>query len=79
MSVSAYAWPSVLVGGVTVMLIVVLERTRSGAPGMVLSIVAGSVLVEVLGLERVAQMRDIASVRVVCRRRSCLTSAWRSA
>ncbi len=61
-SVGQFSWPSVLVGSVTVVLIVVLERTRLGALGMVLAIVVSSALVEVAGLGRVAQLRDIADV-----------------
>ncbi|MCV2394767.1 SulP family inorganic anion transporter [Actinotalea sp. M2MS4P-6] len=55
-------WPSVLLGAVTIALIVALERTRLGALGMVVAIVVASVLVEVLGMDQVAQLREIAEV-----------------
>ncbi len=61
-SVAEYSWPSVLVGAVTVALIVLLERTRLGALGMVVAVVVGSGLVELLGLDQVAQLSSIAEV-----------------
>ncbi len=52
------------VGAVTIVLIVVLRRTKLGALGLVWAIVAGSVLAVVFnGLERdVLQVRDVASI-----------------
>ncbi len=57
-----FVWPAVLVGTVTIALIVALERTRLGALGMVVAIVAGSVLVVVGDMDQVAQLRDITEV-----------------
>ena len=57
-----FVWPAVLVGTVTIALIVALERTRLGALGMVVAIVAGSVLVVLGDMDQVAQLRDITEV-----------------
>lgn len=46
----ALDWPTVAVGVVTIALIVVLERTRLGALGMVVAIISGSALAVVLNL-----------------------------
>lgn len=61
-SVAEFLWPAVLVGSLTIGLIVLLERTRLGALGMVAAIVVGSAAVEVLGLDDVAQLRDITEI-----------------
>ena len=57
-------WPSLVVGVVTIVLIVVLQRTRLGALGMVVAIGAGSALAAVLnGNESaVLQVRDLATI-----------------
>ena len=60
-SVTEFSWPSVLVGAVTIALIVLLERTRLGALGMVVAIMLGSALV-VVADGQVAQLRDITEV-----------------
>jgi len=57
-----FVWPAVLVGTVTIALIVALERTRLGALGMVVAIVAGSALVVLGDMDQVAQLRDITDV-----------------
>jgi len=57
-----FVWPTVVVGTVTIVLIVVLERTRLGALGMVIAIVLGSALVVVADMDQVAQLRDITEV-----------------
>ena len=56
--------PSVLVGAVTMVAIVGLQRTRLGPLGLVVAVVAGSVLAAVLGLldHPVALVRDVADV-----------------
>ncbi len=61
LSAAEFSWPTVAVGAVTIALIVALERTRLGALGMVVAIVAGSALVVVLDLD-VVQLRDITEV-----------------
>jgi SulP family sulfate permease len=61
-SVAEFLWSAVLVGSLTIGLIVLLERTRLGALGMVAAIVVGSAAVEVLGLDDVAQLRDITEI-----------------
>jgi sulfate permease, SulP family len=58
-------WPTVAVGVITIFLIVVLERTRLRAMGMVVAIVAGSalaVLLNVLDAVDVELLRDITEV-----------------
>jgi len=57
-------WASFVVGVVTILLIVVLQRTRLGALGMVVAIGAGSALAAVLnGNESVVlQVRDLATI-----------------
>lgn len=55
-------WPTVLIGVATIVLIIVLERTKLGPLGMVLAIVLTSAIVVVFGMDDVAQLRDIAEV-----------------
>ena len=55
-------WPTVLIGVATIVLIVTLERTPLGPLGMVLAIVLTSAIVELFGMDNVAQLRDIAEV-----------------
>lgn len=55
-------WPTVLIGIATIVLIVVLERTKLGPLGMVVAIVVTSAVVAVFGMDGVAQLRDIAEV-----------------
>ncbi|MFJ2542114.1 SulP family inorganic anion transporter [Microbacterium sp. NPDC087589] len=54
------SWWSVLVGTITIMLILLLERTPLGALSMVVAIVVGSVLAVVLPADAVATIRDVA-------------------
>jgi len=54
-------WPSMLIGIVTILLIIALEKTRLGPLGMVVAIVITSGVVVVLGAE-VGQLRDITDV-----------------
>lgn len=61
-NIFAWHWPTVLVGTATIVLIVVLERTRLGALGMVVAIVVTSAAVEVLRIDGVAQLQDVADV-----------------
>ena len=70
-------WSSLVVGVLTIVLIVVLQRTRLGALGMVVAIGAGSALAAVLnGNESaVRQVRDLATIRTRCRRSACRRSA----
>ncbi|KJQ53193.1 SulP family inorganic anion transporter [Microbacterium sp. SA39] len=56
------SWLSVLVGAVTVLLILVLERTRIGALSMVVGIVVGSCLVLLLPEGSVSTISDVAEV-----------------
>ena len=55
-------WPSMIVGATTIVLIVVLERTRLGPMGMVVAIAATSAAVVLFGWGGVAQVRDITEV-----------------
>ena len=54
-------WKTVLIGVATVAMILLLERTRLGALGMVVAIIAGSVLVPLLSWD-VLQLNDIADI-----------------
>ena len=62
LNVASYSWAAVLVGGVTILLIVLLERTRLGALGIVAAITLASVLAQVLDLAAVEILRDITDV-----------------
>ncbi len=53
---------TILMGVATIVLIVVLEKTRLGALGMVVAIVATSAVVAGFGIDGVAQLRDIVSI-----------------
>lgn len=53
--------PTVVVGAITVVLIVVLEKTKLGALGMVVAVVVGSGVAALFGRD-VAELRDIADV-----------------
>ncbi len=72
-----FVWPAVLVGTVTIALIVALERTRLGALGMVVAIVAGTVQL-VVGVTRIRWPSCVTSLRcrVGCRSRSCRAWPW---
>jgi SulP family sulfate permease len=54
-------WRAILVGTATIALIVLLERTKLGALGMVIAIVAASAMVPLFGWD-VQQLRDITDV-----------------
>jgi len=54
-------FPTIVVGVATIILIIVLERTRLGPLGMVVGIIIGSALVPILGWE-VAVLNDIADI-----------------
>lgn len=60
LGITHYSWPSVLVGTITVVLILLLERTRLGPLSLVVAIVAGSVVA--VGLPSVATLGDQAEV-----------------
>lgn len=56
-------WPTVVVGVATIVLIVVLERTRLRSLGMLVAVAATSALTAALGVfEGVAQLRDVAEI-----------------
>jgi len=55
-------WPTILIGVATIVLIVLLEKTRLGALGMVVAIVLTSAAVVVFGTDGVQQLRDIVSI-----------------
>lgn len=61
--VSIFDWDlgSVGIGVITVALILLLERSKLGALGMVVAIVVGSAIVPILSME-VAQLRDITDI-----------------
>lgn len=54
-------WQTVAIGVATIAMILVLERTKLGALGMVVAIIAGSALVPLLGWE-VLQLNDITEI-----------------
>lgn len=54
--------PTLMVGMVTIILILVLEKTRLGALGMVVAIFVASLMVPLAGWDVVAQVNDIAEV-----------------
>jgi SulP family sulfate permease len=53
---------TLLVGGVTILLIVLLGRTRLGAFSMVVALLVGSAMVPLLGWESVSLVQDIAEI-----------------
>ncbi len=61
LSVASWAWPSVLVGAATIGLIVLLERTRLGALGLVVAIALASSAAAVFSLD-VARLLDVTEV-----------------
>ena len=52
-------WTSVAIGAATIALIIVLERTRIGALGLVIAVIATSALVAVADLGQVATLDDL--------------------
>lgn len=61
-NIGSWHWPTVLVGVATIVLIIVLEKTRLGALGMVVAIILTSAAVAVFGMDGVAQLQDVADV-----------------
>lgn len=57
-----FSWPSVLVGTLTILIIVVLGRTRLGALSMVIAIAATSALVHFGNWDKVNQLRELTEV-----------------
>ena len=55
------SWPTIAVGITTIVLILLLERTKLGALGMVVAIIAGSAIAPLLGWD-VAVLNDIAEI-----------------
>jgi len=60
-SVGQASWPTVTVGVATIGLILLLERTKLGALGMVVAIIVGSAIAPILGWD-VAILNDIAEI-----------------
>jgi SulP family sulfate permease len=54
-------WPTLAIGVATIILIIVLERTKLGPLGMVVAIIAASAIVPILGWE-IAVLNDIADI-----------------
>jgi len=54
-------WPTLTIGIATIVLIIVLEKTKLGALGMVVAIVVGSAAVPILGWD-IAILNDIADI-----------------
>jgi len=61
-NVGAWSWSAVAVGVLTVALIMLLERTRLGALGIVVAIAVTSALTSVVGLTAVEIVRDLTDV-----------------
>ncbi len=55
------SWPTIAIGFATIAMIVLLERTKLGALGMVVAIIAGSAIAPLLGWD-VAILTDIADI-----------------
>ncbi|MGI9649347.1 MAG: SulP family inorganic anion transporter [Acidimicrobiia bacterium] len=55
-------WPTILIGLSTIVLIVLLEKTRLGSLGMVVAIVVTSAAVVVFSADGVQQLKDIVSI-----------------
>ncbi len=60
--VSGYDWPTVVAAVVTIVLIFTLGRTRLGAFGMVVAIVAVSAVIELAGADSIRQVSDVAEI-----------------
>jgi SulP family sulfate permease len=60
-NVTSWSWVSAAVGALTIVLILVLERTRLGALGLVVAIVLGSAIVPLLDLD-VTRLTDITEI-----------------
>ena len=60
-SLGQASWPTITVGFATIGLILLLERTRLGALGMVVAIIVGSAIAPILGWD-VAILNDIAEI-----------------
>jgi SulP family sulfate permease len=54
--------PTLMIGIITMLLIIVLEKTRLGALGMVVAIIVASILVPIAGWDDVALVSDIADI-----------------
>jgi SulP family sulfate permease len=54
-------WPSMLIGAVTIVLIIVFEKTRLGPLGLVAAIIVTSIVVPIVGWD-VQQLRDITEI-----------------
>jgi sulfate permease, SulP family len=54
-------WPSMLIGALTIVLIIVFEKTRLGPLGMVVAIIVTSIVVPIVGWD-VQQLRDITEI-----------------
>lgn len=61
-NVAAFDWPTVAASAATIVLIFALGRTRLGAFGMVVAVVAVSAAVAVGGLDSVRQVGDVAEI-----------------
>ncbi|WP_241156162.1 SulP family inorganic anion transporter [Leucobacter chromiireducens] len=62
LNVANFNWRAVLIGVVTVVLIILLERTRIGPLGMVAAIIVGSALAAILPGPRVELVSDVAQI-----------------
>ena len=59
---AALDWPNLAIGLLTIVLILLLERTPVGALGLVVAVVLSSAVVTVLGLATVKTLSDIAAI-----------------
>jgi SulP family sulfate permease len=59
LSPTSLDWPSIVIGVSTIVLIVVLERTRVGAMGLVIAVIASSAAAALLGWSSVATLADL--------------------
>jgi SulP family sulfate permease len=59
LSPTSLDWPSIAIGVSTIVLIVVLERSRVGAMGLVIAVIASSAAAALLGWSSVATLADL--------------------
>ncbi len=60
--VTSFSWQTVAIGVFTLVLILLLERTRLGPLSLVVAVIAASAVVPLLGWDSVQQLKDIADI-----------------
>jgi sulfate permease, SulP family len=62
MNLPSWNWPSVAIAATTIILILILERTRLGTLSLFVAVAAGSGLTALLGLDGVELIQDVAEI-----------------